>query len=201
MKHFTTNFFRGLFTLLPILLSVYVFIYFLTWVENFSRWILLKFLPNFFYIPGMGVILVVLAIYGFGVIIDRPLAQWIFRFVEDLFREMPVIKTVYLAIKDFTEYLKPSENRKNNQVVLVKFPDGKTELIGLMTRESLVGLPDEVTKTGRVAVYFPMSYQFGGYTVFVPKSWVHPTDMGVEEALRSIITAWLPGETPIKGKL
>ena len=67
-------------------------------------------------------------------------------------------------------------------------------MIGLMTRESLQGLPQPVTKGERVAVYFPYSYQLGGFTLFLPRAWVHPTDLSVEAAMRSIITAWLPGQ-------
>lgn len=201
MKHITTTFFRGLFTLLPLLLSIYVFIWFLTWVESFSRGFLLTFLPDFLYLPGMGTAVVLVLIYSFGMIVDQPLTKWIFNIIESLFKEMPVIKTVYLAIKDFTEFLKPNKEKRGGQVVVVKIPGSQMEIIGLLTRESLRDLPETVTKDGRVAVYFPMSYQFGGYTVFVPKEWVFPTAMSVEEAMRSIITAWLPGQAARLEKL
>jgi len=35
-----------------------------------------------------------------------------------------------------------------------------------------------------VAVYLPMGYMIGGYTVFVPADWVQPIAMSVEEAMR-----------------
>ncbi len=194
MKHITTTFFRGLFTLLPLLLSVYVFIWFLTWVESFSRNLLLTFLPDALYLPGMGTLLVFVLIYAFGTIVDNPLTKLLFNFVEALFREIPLIKTVYVAIKDFTEFLKPGSKNRANQVVVIKLPGSQVEMIGLMTRDSLRDMPQAVTKENRVAVYFPMSYQFGGYTMFVPREWIHPTNMPVEEAMRSIITAWLPGQ-------
>ena len=74
------------------------------------------------------------------------------------------------------------------------YPRGEHwEDVLLMTRDNLRDLPEPVTKPGRVAVYFPMSYQFGGATVFVPREWVHPTNLSVEAAMRAIITAWLPG--------
>ncbi len=193
MKHIGTTFLRGLFTLLPLLLSVYVFLWFLNWVESFSRSFLLTFLPDVLYIPGMGVAMSFVVIYLFGAVTDRPFTKWSFNLIEGFLREMPVIKTVYLAIKDFTEFLKPKSERKSNQVVLIKYPHSPIEIMGLVTRESLRDLPSAVTKEGRIAVYIPMSYQFGGYTMFVPKEWVHPTQLSVEEAMRSIITAWLPG--------
>lgn len=191
LKHVTATFFKGLFTLLPLLLSIYVLLWFIGWVESFASSALIHVLP--FYVPGMGILVTFGIIYAFGVVVDRPLAMWIFKFLENLFREIPIMKTVYLAIKDFTEFLKPGKPNRPNQVVLVRFPGSPVEMVGLMTRESLVGMPEAVTKDGKVAVYFPMSYQIGGCTVFIPKAWVHPTEMSVETAMRSIITAWLPG--------
>lgn len=193
MKQITGTFLKGLFTLLPLILSVYIFIWFLNWVERFSATLLLTFWPEFLYIPGLGVVVACVLIYGVGSVVDRPLAKGLFRFIENLFSEMPVVKTVYLTIKDFTEFLKPNRDGKADQVVLVKFPGNQVEMIGLMTRESLRDLPEAVTKVDKVAVYFPMSYQLGGATVFIPKAWVNPTNLSVEAAMRSIITAWLPG--------
>lgn len=194
MKTITATFLKGLFTLLPVIFSVYALLWFLNWVEGFARGVISLFWPQSLYIPGMGVLIVVILVYFVGVVVDRPFARWAFNLLEGLFREVPVIKTVYIAIKDFTEYLKPDRKKKDNQVVLVKFAGTPIEMIGLMTRTSLHGLPDPVTKEDRVAVYFPMSYQFGGCTLFVPRAWVHPTNLSVEQAMRSIITAWLPGQ-------
>jgi hypothetical protein len=36
-----------------------------------------------------------------------------------------------------------------------------------------------------------MGYMIGGYTVFVPRDWVQPIDMSVEEAMRSSLFAWM----------
>ena len=194
MKNITTTFFKGLFTLLPLLLSLYFFFWLVSYVERVASSGILLFWPEGFYIPGMGILIVFTLIYAFGTVVDRPLARWVFSLVEGLFRELPVIKTVYVALKDFTEYLKPGGGGRGNRVVLVRFPGAAVEMVGLMTRERLSDLPDAVTKEGRVAVYFPMSYQFGGCTLFIPRAWVVPTDMSVEQAMRSIITAWLPGQ-------
>lgn len=193
MKHITSTFLKGLFTLLPLLLSLYVFIWFLTAVESNARRFMLVFWPEFLYIPGLGTLLVFALIYATGVVVDRPFARWAIKAVENLFSELPLIKTVYLAIKDFTNYLKPGK-KTNQGVVLVRFPGQQIEMIGLMTRDNLNDLPAPINKQERVAVYFPMSYQFGGCTLFIPRAWITPTNMTVEAAMRSIITAWLPGE-------
>jgi len=64
-------------------------------------------------------------------------------------------------------------------------------MIGLLTRERLDGLPEGTEQAGKVVVYLPMSYQIGGYTLFVPRAWVEPLNIGVEEAMRETLTGWL----------
>jgi uncharacterized membrane protein len=63
-------------------------------------------------------------------------------------------------------------------------------LVGFLMREDLGELPSEAGG-GRVAVYLPMSYQIGGYTVLVPPESVKPAGMSREEAMRFVLTAGL----------
>ena len=42
-----------------------------------------------------------------------------------------------------------------------------------------------------VSVYLPMSYQIGGFTVYVPSDHVKTIDMDVEDAMRLVLTAGL----------
>jgi uncharacterized membrane protein len=193
MKKLSSIFLKGLFTLLPLLISIYALTWFLKLVENFARNGLLFFWPDALYVPGMGVAVMVIIIFAFGVVVERPYTRWIMRTLEGSLSYVPLLKTVYLAIKDFTDFLRPTQKKKANQVVLLKFPGLDMEIVGLLTREDFRDLPNGVTKSGRVAVYIPISYQLGGYTIFVPREFVTPIEMSVEQAMRSIVTAWLPG--------
>ena len=49
-----------------------------------------------------------------------------------------------------------------------------------------------------MAVYLPMGYMIGGYTVFVPRSWTTPIDMTVEEAMRFALIAFMASNRPAK---
>ena len=44
-----------------------------------------------------------------------------------------------------------------------------------------------------VAVYLPMSYQIGGYTIYIPRSRVTETDLTVEQAMRIVLTGGVRG--------
>jgi uncharacterized membrane protein len=74
---------------------------------------------------------------------------------------------------------------------VLRMPGQEIEMVGLVTRNHLAGLPNGFTQGDRVAVYLPMGYMIGGYTVFVPRSWTSPIDMTVEEAMRSTLIAWM----------
>lgn len=153
---------------------------------------LLFFWPDSLYVPGLGIALMVVIVFAFGSVVDRPITRWALRTVENALSHLPLLKAVYIAIRDFTEFLKPNQRKKGNQVVAVKIPGG-IEFVGLVMREDLRDLPKGITKESRVAVYIPISYQLGGYTMFVPRDLLTPIEISVEEAMRSIVTAWLPG--------
>ena len=65
---------------------------------------------------------------------------------------------------------------------------GEARLIGFVTRESAPELEPRATADGLVGVYFPMSYQIGGYTLYLPRARLTPLDIGVEEAMRLVLT-------------
>ena len=67
-------------------------------------------------------------------------------------------------------------------------------------RDKLDGLDPAIEAEDRVAVYLPMSYQIGGYTLFVPRSWVTPLDMSVESAVRNTLTGWIDGDDTTGGR-
>ena len=62
-------------------------------------------------------------------------------------------------------------------------------LLGFLTSDHDIDLPDAPLAEDVVAVYLPMSYQIGGYTVYLPTSRVESVDMSIEEAMRRILMA------------
>ena len=76
-------------------------------------------------------------------------------------------------------------------VVALRMPGQDLEIVGLVTRQNVDGLPEGFLRGDRVAVYLPMGYMIGGYTVFVPRDWVQPINISVEEAMRSSMFAWM----------
>lgn len=190
MKRLYKYFFRGLLTVLPLALTVYVLVLFLGWVESLALWILGPLIGGI-YVPGMGLLFGILIIVGIGAVLSKEKVRHALTFIELPFTKLPVVKSIYSSLKSFSDYFAPGAKAGSQQVVILRMPGNELEVVGLVTRRSFADLPPGFLPGDRVAVYLPMGYMIGGYTVFVPTSWVTPVGMSVEEAMRSSLIAWM----------
>lgn len=190
-KHIYQYFFRGLITALPVGLTVYLLYLFLSWSETAAAQVIRPLFGRF-YVPGMGLVLGVSGIFLLGVLVSQQRVGRLLSLVELPFTNVPVVKSIYSSFKSFADYFSPRHGTAAPQtVVILRIPGQPIELTGLVTRQRVDDLPAGFLQGDRVAVYLPMGYMIGGYTVFVPRDWVQPIDMSVEEAMRSSLFAWM----------
>jgi uncharacterized membrane protein len=190
MRRVYQYFFRGLITALPLGLTVYLLYLFFSWSEKLAMQLIRPFIGQF-YVPGMGLLLGTVSIFLLGVAVSKPFAAKLLSLVELPFTNLPVVKNIYSSLKSFADYFSPQAKKPAQQVVVLRVPGQELELMGLVTRQSVDGLPAGFMGGDRVAVYLPMGYMIGGYTVFVPRDWVRPISMSVEAAMRSSLFAWM----------
>ena len=190
MKKLYKYFFRGLITILPVALTLYVLYIFLAWTESLALWILRPLIGSF-YLPGMGLVFGVASIVLIGYLVSKQGVRRLLSFAELPFTNLPVVKSIYSSLKSFADYFSPAGAEGGQSVVILRKPGSEMEIVGLVTRRSFADLPGGFLPGNRVAVYLPMGYMIGGYTVFVPIDWVHPIAMSVEEAMRSSLIAWM----------
>lgn len=196
MARFYRYFFRGLITILPVGITVYLLYLFLAWSEQMALVVLRPFIGTF-YVPGLGLLLGVLGIVAIGYLVSKKSMSRYMGWIELPFTNIPVVKSIYSSLKSFADYFAPSSKNTTQQVVILRMPGQPVEVVGLVTRVGTEGLPPGFMPGNRVAVYLPMGYMIGGYTVFVPQEWVQPIEMSVEEAMRSSLIAWMArSETP-----
>jgi uncharacterized membrane protein len=190
MKSIYQYFFRGLLTVLPIGLTLYFLFIFWSWSEAFSHsWI--RPLVGEAYIPGMGLVVSLITIIVLGYLISHRLILKLISMIEFPFINLPVVKSIYLSLKNFADYFNPVQENTNQQAVILKSPNHDLELVGLITQQSVDNLAKGFTAGDRVAVFLPMGYNIGGYTVFVPRDWVQPIEMTAEEVMRMSLFAWM----------
>lgn len=190
-KQLYKYFLRGLITVLPIALTIYLLFLFLSWTEAAALWVLHPLIGGF-YVPGLGLVLGVAIILAIGFLVSQRRVRRALAFIEFPFTNLPVVKSIYSSVKSFADFFSGgSSAQAGQQVVLLRMPNSALEMVGLVTRRRFDDLPSGFLPGERVAVYLPMGYNIGGYTVFVPADWVTAIDMSVEEAMRSSLIGWM----------
>jgi uncharacterized membrane protein len=183
MRNVGRTILTGLLAILPIGLTVSVVSWLAVAGEQLMRRLLGPVLPESLYLPGLGLVVAVVVLYLVGLAVNAWAVKQLLRASDALFARIPVIKTLYVAIRDFTRFF-PSSSGHGDLKHVVLVPMGPGKVIGFVTADdgALIGAGDDV-----VAVYLPMSYMVGGYTLFLPRSRLEPTSLSVEDAMRIVL--------------
>lgn len=188
-RFITRQILTGLITILPVMLTLYLIYWFVVSTEKALGGVIKFILPDVLYWPGMGFVAALLLVFVIGMLMQLYVVKALFNKIEDLLYHMPLIKSVYGAIRDFFQYFSPSRQTEFQQVVAVDMGNDM-ELIGFVTLDSSASLPlAEDEQQEKVLVYLPMSYNIGGYPIMMPKSRLRPIDMTMEQAMRFVLTA------------
>ena len=191
MRKIWNTMLKGLVTLLPIGLTVYLVYWLAVTAEQLFSRLLKLVIPQSVYWPGLGLVAGLFVLYMVGLAVNAYFVRRALRLSDDLFARIPVVKTIYVAIRDFMRFF-PSSGQGSDlkRVVLVPFGSGK--VIGFVTAESSTAL-GLVGREDAVAVYLPMSYMVGGYTVFLPRELIEPTSLSVEAGMRIALMGGVQG--------
>ncbi len=181
-------FLKGLAVVIPVTLTLAILWWLAKGAEQVLGGLLMKFLPQGWYVPGMGVVSAVAMTILIGLLTHVIVFQKLFALGDAILNRLPLVKTIYSALKDFIGYWSPDSRVAMSKVVLVRIPGQDFEQIGFVTREDFSRLPMELTVEEPIAVYLPMSYQIGGYTLFLPRSCLTPVDLSFEEGMKLVLT-------------
>jgi uncharacterized membrane protein len=189
MPHLARTFLTGLAAILPIMITLALLWWVGSTLERVLGGLLQAVLPDLLYFPGLGIFAGLVLILALGILLRAYVVRGLFDWLEHLMERIPVVKTIHGTVRDVTRLLSGDIHERFGQAVLVTFPGSDYRLVGFITRENFSGLPDNLGDEGTVAVYMPMSYQIGGYTVMLPRSRLELLDLSLEDAMRYALTA------------
>ena len=189
-KSIGTTLITGFITVLPIVLTIYLLYWLVVSSEQIMGTAFRYVLPGVEYFPGLGTIVGLVLVFSIGLLMKAVLVRKLFSFGEEILYHLPIIKTVYRAIRDLFDFFTPKKE-SFDRVVFVKL--GNMEVIGFVTQEDPASLPESFRDRDCLLVYLPMSYMIGGYTLVVPRENVEPCNMSMEEAMRFALTAGITG--------
>ena len=153
------------------------------------------------HVPGMGVVLTLVVVFGTGLIAANILGQRLFRFWELALGRIPFVNAIYNSVKQVSDTLFKSGGHAFRKALLVQYPHQGSWTIAFLTGQPGGDVVNHLH--GEYwSVYVPTTPNpTSGFFLMMPKSEVIVLDMSVDEALKYIISMGVVSPAPraIKG--
>ena len=141
-----------------------------------------------FDIPGVEIVISILLITIVGGLSLSFFGRRILKFIDDLFKRIPFLRTVYSAIVQMTETFSKKDNNKKS-VVLVEYPRKGVWAVGFATKEN-TGEMAEKTNKKLINVFVPTTPNpTSGFLLMFPIEDVIYLNMTFEEDSKFIVSA------------
>jgi len=181
-------FFTGVIVLIPIGFTLYLS----KFLINFSTKLVPSGLnPNTYLpysIPGIEIILTIIFITIIGGLSLSFLGKKFLQIIDDLFKRIPILRTIYSAIGQMTDSFRNQEGNKKS-VVLVEYPRKDSWAVGFATKENTGEIKNKI-EINLVNVFVPTTPNpTSGFLLMIPKKDLIYLDMTFEEASKFIVSA------------
>ncbi len=183
----------GIVVTAPISITIYLTYVFLTFVDSK----VVRLLPKDWYdalygattFPGIGLVIALAGFVVIGWFATNFLGRLIIRISEYVVDRMPVVRTLYSAIKQIFETIMASQSTAFREVVMLEYPRKGVWSIGFVTGVTQ-GEVQSHTKAETVNVFVPTTPNpTSGYLLFVPKKELKYLSMSVEEGVKLVVSA------------
>ena len=139
-------------------------------------------------IPGVEIILTIIFITIVGSLSLSFLGKKFLQLVDDLFKKIPILRTIYSAIGQMTDSFRNQEGNKKS-VVLVEYPRRGSWAVGFATKENFGEIKIKSNKN-LVNIFVPTTPNpTSGFLLMIPKEDLIYLDMSFEEASKFIVSA------------
>jgi len=155
---------------------------------NLSSWFWEDDTGRPLYVPGLGILTVILVLVVVGMVFTNVVTEPINNWLNSWLNRIPLFNTLYSSIKDFTEAF-VGDAKKFNEPVLVEVNETGLKKVGFLTQRDL----SKIGLDGEVVVYFPYSYSFAGQVVIVKSERVKPLRMSATDAMKLVVSGGVSG--------
>ncbi len=189
----------GLLVWLPLAITLWVLLWlvglldgilggFLTGVSALAPQSSLRFVTQLRGIPGLGVVLVFLALLITGALVTNVAGRWWLAQWDRLFTHIPVFKSIYNSVKKVSDTLFSSNGNAFRTALLVQYPRAGVWTIAFQTGSPSGEVAGHLGPDF-VSVYVPTTPNpTSGFFLMLPRSEVIELSMSVDEALTYVIS-------------
>jgi len=181
-------FFTGVIVLIPIGFTLYLSKFL---INISTKLVPVGLNPNTYLpysIPGIEIVLTIIFITVVGGLSLSFLGKKFLQLIDDLFKKIPILRTIYSAIGQMTDSFRNQDGNKKG-VVLIEYPRKGTWAVGFSTKENSGEIKN---KTGKelINVFVPTTPNpTSGFLLMFPKEDLIYLDMSFEEASKFIVSA------------
>lgn len=144
-----------------------------------------------FYIPGLGILTLVLLVFFTGLFTTNIIGRKIVELWEFLLNRVPLVRNVYSVFKTVMDTFSFQGKKEFRRVVMIEFPRKGQFSIAFVTKVA-EGEAQEVTPQKLVSVYVPTTPNpTSGYLLLVPEEDIIPLSMTVEDGMKMVISGGL----------
>ncbi|MFN3711173.1 MAG: DUF502 domain-containing protein [Alishewanella aestuarii] len=200
MKIVVRSLLKGLAIVLPLIITIELLRWLLTTIESVLAPVVQLLIPASWYLPGTAILCFVIACAVIGFSSRWAGVNWLWQLPGKVLMILPGSKQIYGMLQDLIDVM-AGKNFSDGSVVMVKLPSSEIELIGIVTKQG--GQAEDrmssLMQEEQLAVFIPMAYNVGGYTIIVPRSCTRSLDMKPAEALQLVLSGGL-GSSKAPGK-
>lgn len=190
------NFFTGLAVVVPVVLTIYLTWAFITFVDaKVVPLVPAPYNPRTYIdadIPGFGVVIFLIFTAVVGYFAKRVFGKQLIRLGEDMVSRMPVVRSVYNALKQIIETVLSQSKSSFQRACLIEYPRPGLWAIAFVATDTRGEITERLGGEEMVSVFLPTTPNpTSGFLLFVPKKDIIYLDMGIEDAAKLVISAGL----------
>tara|TARA_Y100000588_G_scaffold377195_1_gene455969 strand:- start:856 stop:1632 length:777 start_codon:yes stop_codon:yes gene_type:complete len=191
-SHLRGYFLAGILVTAPIGITFYISWLLIRWVDSkVTPLIPVAYNPETylpFAVPGLGLVIVFILLTFIGWATAGLLGRLWTRVTERVLARMPVVRSVYGAVKQIIETILKQQSNAFRQVVLFEYPRRGSWALGFITGQTQ-GEVQNLTSDDVVNVFLPTTPNpTSGYLLFIPKKELVILDMTVEEGIKMVVS-------------
>ena len=197
-------FFTGILVTAPVMITFFVAYKLIVFVDVSvnkllpPQFALNNYLP--FTIPGLGIIILVVALILVGMFAAGFLGRFFLRLGEWIVYKVPFISSVYSLLKQIFETFLSSKSDAFKKVVLLEYPRKGIWILGFVSTDT-EGEVKDIVKKDMVNVFIPTTPNpTSGFLIFVPREDVVELEMSVEDGIKFVISGGIVSPDELKQK-
>lgn len=190
----------GILVLLPIGITIYIVNFLVGLMDRFLKFVPNKYHPDTylpFHVPGLGLILLLVITFLTGLIARNYVGRKLVSFGEDIVRRIPLVRGIYLSIKQLVESILIQTGKDFKRVVLIRYPHRNSYALAFLTGIA-GGEVQEKTEKKVLNVFVPTTPNpTSGFYLMIPEDEVIMLNMSVESAFKLLMSGGIiaPPET------